>query len=421
LICFIQSITELLHFVKVPNNMKTQLCLLSGELMPNVIGVLHERPERVIPVVTSQSARQVEHLEAALRAAGCVASLQDPVTVLPYDLADCGKAIGNAVSLINDLTINWTGGTKIMSYAARRIAETKPARAIYVNTTDRELLIEDNSQASPVRSELLDSARLGINNLVHILAAGHKVECGSSLAEFRTAHTPAPELQTAAVRIVDSPNFYWPDLFRLSEAVDKPVTPRKLPLEFIHVLEAAKIIQKAGQPGDYILNNESLGRPFHRNTTQEENSKFIRGGYLEVFLWSQLKSRGAFDDVAWHVRLNPGQRGRGAELDVAVASDGRFVIVESKGRVELGERGGKLADLIEEQYARTRRVGRLFGQWVLYIHQFRAEFDAPNARAIITSQEERARDFGGHLLWHDNLVDFPVLVGGFLNEGKAPL
>ena len=98
--------------------MKTQLCLLSGELMPNVIGVLHERPERVIPVVTSQSARQVEHLEAALRAAGCVADLQDPVTVLPYNLVDCGKAIGNAVSSKNDLTINWTGGTKIMSYAA---------------------------------------------------------------------------------------------------------------------------------------------------------------------------------------------------------------------------------------------------------------------------------------------------------------
>ena len=397
--------------------MKTQLCLLSGELMPNVIGILHERPERVIPIVTIQSARQVEHLEAALRAAGCVASLQDLVTVLPYDLADCGKAIGNAVSSINNLTINWTGGTKIMSYAARRIAETKPTRAIYVNTADRQLLIEDNPQTNSVRPELLDSARLGLNTLVHILAAGHKVEDGSSLAEFRTAHTPAPELQAAAKMIVDAPGFYWPDLFRLSEAVDKPVTPRKLPPEFLRVLEAAKIIQKAGKPGDYILSSESLGRPFHRNTAQEENSKFIRGGYLEVFLWSQLKRRGAFDDVAWHVRLNPGQRGRRAELDVAVVSDGRFVVIESKGRIQLAD----LANLIEEQNARTRRVGRLFGQWVLYIHQFRGEFDAPNAQAIIAGQEERARDYGGHLLWHDDLVDFPVLVGGFLNERKATL
>ena len=109
-----------------------------------------------------------------------------------------------------------------MSYAARRIAETKPTRAIYVNTADRQLLIEDNPQTDTVRPELLDSTRLGLNTLVHILAAGHKVENGSSLAEFRTTHTPALELQTAAERIVDSPNFYWPDLFRLSEAADKP-------------------------------------------------------------------------------------------------------------------------------------------------------------------------------------------------------
>jgi len=36
--------------------MKTQLCLLSGEVMPNVIGVLYDRPQRVVPVVTKQSA-----------------------------------------------------------------------------------------------------------------------------------------------------------------------------------------------------------------------------------------------------------------------------------------------------------------------------------------------------------------------------
>ncbi|HNQ74173.1 MAG TPA: DUF1887 family CARF protein [Verrucomicrobiota bacterium] len=397
--------------------MKTQLCLLSGELMPNVIGILHERPELVIPIVTDQSSQQVKHLEAALRAAGCQARLQDPITVLPYDLADCGKTIGRATSSIDDLTINWTGGTKIMSYAARRIAETKPARAIYVNTADRQLLIEDNPQTGAVRSELLDSTRLGLNTLVHILAAGHKVERGSSLTEFRTAHTPATELQAAAEMIVDAPGFYWPELFKLSEAVDRPVIPRKLPPAFLQTLETAKIIQKSGQRGAYVLCGESLGRPFHRNSAQEENSKFIRGGYLEVFLWSQLKNRGAFDDVAWHVRLNPGPKGRSAELDVAVVSDGRFVVIESKGRIDLGD----LANLIEEQNARTRRVGRLFGQWILYVHQFRAEFDAPNARAIIASQEERAKDFGGHLLWHDDLADFPVLVGGFLNEGKMAL
>jgi hypothetical protein len=326
--------------------------------MPNVIGVLHEQPDTVIPIVTEQSAPQVEHLEAALRAAGCHAHLSAPVTVPPYHLADCTRSLSQFFATPGDLlTINWTGGTKIMSYAARRVAETAGTRAIYVNTADRQLIIEDKPPSGLVQTEILDSAKLGLNTLVHIRAAGHQVERGGSLGEFRAAHTPAPELQTAAEAIVDAQGWAWPDLFKLAEAADKPHVPRKLAPRLLKLLQAAKVIEASGQDDGFFLGSESITRPFHRSSPQDENAKFIKGGYLEVFLWSQLKLRGAFDDVAWHVTLNPYQKGRGVELDVTVASEGCFLVVESKGRVDLRE----LADLIEEQYARTRRIGRLFG------------------------------------------------------------
>ena len=343
--------------------------------------------------------------------------MEDPVTVLPYDLASCVAGITKAAGSDGTVTINWTGGTKIMSYAARRIADTKPCRALYINTADRQLLVEDSPASGVVRTEPLNSIQLGLNTLVHILASGHKVENGTSLNEFRAAHSPRPELQAAAEMVLDAPGYYWSDMFALTRAIEKAFAPRRLPLPFLRSLEAAKVIQVGEQPGTYLIGAESLGRPFHRSAPQDENAKFIKGGYLEVFLWSQLKSRGAFDDVAWHVRINPGQQGRGAEFDVVVASDGRFVVVESKGRIDLGD----LANLVEEQNARTRRVGRLFSQWILYIHQFRGEFDTPDSQAIIASQEERAKDFGGHLVWRDDLVDLPVLVGGFLNEERRAL
>ncbi len=397
--------------------MKTQLCLLSGELMPNVIGVLHQHPDRVVPVVTKQSAYQVQHLEAALLAADCSAAVQDPVTVLPYDLADCIQAIGKAASAGGEVTINWTGGTKMMSYAARRVAETTPTGALYVNTADRQVVIEDQPGAGAVQEEMLNSADLGLNTLVHLRAAGHTVQDGRSLAEFRAAHTPAPELQTAAEAVMDAHPREWQDLFRLGDARDKPYTPRYLSPGLVTGLARAKVIQAASVPGAYFLHTETLGRPFHRNSPQDENAKFIKGGYLEVFLWSQLKNRGAFDDVAWHVQLNPGQKGRTAELDAVVASEGRLLTVEAKGRLELSE----LADLIEEQYARCRRIGRLFGHWVLYVHQYHAEYQSPNAPAVISSQEARARDYGGRLFWRDDLVDLPVLVAGYLNEARPAL
>ena len=108
-----------------------------------------------------------------------------------------------------EITINWTGGTKVMSYAARRVAETTPARAIYVNTADRQVLIEDLPSGKAVQEEMLDSLRLGLNTLVHIRAAGHTVEQGASLLEFKSAHTPPPELQAAAEAVLDAHPREW--------------------------------------------------------------------------------------------------------------------------------------------------------------------------------------------------------------------
>lgn len=399
--------------------MRTQLCLLSGELMPNIIGVLFERPGAVVPVVTREALGQLDHFRRALRAAGFLPTLHPPVVVLPYDLTDCLQSMGRVCAQTTNLTVNWTGGTKIMSFAARLAAETAPKtiRALYVNTAGRELLIEETPGRRAPRVELLDTAHLGLNSLVHILAAGHTAPGMDSLAQFRAVHTPPPELEAAAEAIVDARRWEWPDLFELAKAVNKPYRPQKLPSRLLQILETAKLIERAMEPGAFFLGHESLVTPFYRGTEQEENARFLRGSYLEVFLWSQLKHRGAFDDVAWHVVLNAGQPGRMTELDVTVAADGRFLVIECKGRADLLE----LPDLIEEQYARSRRVGRLFGHWILYIHQFRADYQSPDAPAIIASQGARARDYGGRLFWHDDLADFPVQVAAFLSEIRSHL
>jgi hypothetical protein len=341
------------------------------------------------------------------------------VFVLPYDLPDCLQSIGAACRQAGELTVNWTGGTKIMSYAARAVVEAglPGARALYVNTAGRELLLEDRPGERAPRAELLDAAALGLNSLVHLLAAGHTAPGMESLAAFHAAHTPPPELEAAAEAIVDARPHERQELFKLAQAENIPYRPQGLAPQFIRILEMAWLIEPAGTPGYFFLGRESLVAPFYLESPQAENARFLRGAFLEVFLWSQLKRRGAFDDVAWHVVLNSGWPGRMIELDLTVASEGRFLVIECKGRIELN----KLADLIEEQFARSRRVGRTFGHWILYIHQLKAEYHAPEEIAIIASQEARARDYGGRLLWLDDLPDFPVRVAEFLKEIRPQL
>lgn len=406
--------------------MKTQLCLLSGELMPNVIGVLHERPERVIPAVTKESAPQVASLAAALQAAGCRAALKEAVHVLPYDLDNCTKTLNAVVAETPDLTVNWTGGTKIMSFAARKAAEAPPhnTHAIYVNTAGHEVLYEEKPGVEPAQRQLLDSAKLGLNTLVHILAAGHKVEGAKTLDTFRRRCTPASHVIEAATLIKDARPWERTEVFRLAGAGNRPYRPRGLSAEFLRVLTDAHLIQPAEQPGEFLLSTDTLLHPFYRESAQEANAKFLKSTFIEVFTWSQIRERSAADDVAWHVVLNPGETGRMAEFDVTVASEGRFLVVECKSDVQLQRVSPEhkaLGDLVEEQAARTRRIGRLFGRWLLYVHRLRADYDFPGAQGMIASQEAKAREYGGRILWQEDLSDLPITVASFLNETKSVL
>lgn len=396
--------------------MKTQLCLLSGELMPNVIGVLHSGVRQVLPVVSRESAAQVESFRQTLAATGNPVTMLDPVTVLPFDPADCLATLRQAIQAHPDLEINWTGGTKIMSYAVRRLAERHGLPTLYVNTSGREILRENPADGS-VRSEMIDTARLGLNVLTHILAAGHTVEGGESREAFRARCTPAPELVQAATLILDARQSERSEIYKLALADQKPFQPRFLNKDSLRVLADASLIEPAARQGEFFLSHTSRLHPFHRQTPEQQNATFLRSTYLEVFLWSQIKERSAIEDVAWHVALNPGVKGRAAELDVALAHEGRFVVLECKQRLDLDA----LAKVIEEQAARARRIGRLFGRWMLYLHRYRWEHDEPEADAKISSQEARAADFGGKLLWHEDLADLPITVATFLNEGRLAL
>lgn len=396
--------------------MKTQLCLLSGELMPNVIGVLHSGVRQVLPIVSRESAAQVDSFRQTLAATGNPVTVLDPVTVLPFDPTDCVNTLSQAIGVHPDLEINWTGGTKIMSYAVRQLAERHGLPALYVNTNGREILRENPADGS-VQSEMIDTARLGLNVLTHILAAGHTVEGGESLEAFRTRCTPAPELVQAATLILDARPSERYELRELAKADRAAFQPQQLNADFLKALTQAGLIEPAADAGKFFLAHTTKLHPFHRQSPEEQNAIFLRSTYLEVFLWSQIKERSAIEDVAWHVALNPGVRGRAAELDVALAHEGRFVVLECKQHLDLKE----LAKVIEEQAARTRRIGRLFGRWMLYIHHSRAEYDAPGSDAIIASQAARAADYGGKLLWHDDLKDLPVTVATFLNEGRLTL
>lgn len=394
--------------------MKTHICLVSTELMANIIGTLFDRADHLVPVITPAARRMVGYLEDALAATGATVSLGDPVEVIPFDLEDCLSTLRRVGEDNPTAAFNWSGGTKIMSYAARRVAEERRARALFIRPDSREILVEDLATGNS-RTEMTEPTRCGLNLLAHFLAAGHSVAEVRSAAEFRVRYTPSPDLVVAANAVMDASSSERGDLFQLAGAVEVPVAPHRLNSGFLYILRRAQLIEPGPVQGQFFLSATTTLPRFHLEPAQATNARFLRASYLEVFLWSQIRERSGITDVGWEVRLNSGEQGRMAEIDIAVASDGRLLILEAKTNVELS----RLADLIEEQAARCRRLGGRFADWMLYIHKFRAELIGAEASPILAAQEARAIDYGGQIVWHDDLNDLPEILARRLH-GPIP-
>ncbi|MCX7872215.1 MAG: DUF1887 family protein [Verrucomicrobiae bacterium] len=391
--------------------MNTHICMISAELMPNIIGALYDHADTIIPVITDESEWLVNLLCSSLSATGNYINVKEPVRVIPFDLRDCMDVFNTLANNNPRPCFNWTGGTKVMSYAARSTAEKMKARAIYVLNNSREILIEDFSKNTSERF-FTDSATLGLNILSHLYAAGNTVKDARTPEDFQKIYKPADELVIAANAIIDANQSERRDLFGLANAANEPFRPRNLNPYFLDVLRKAKLIQPGHQHGEYFLNVETLMPLSIIESPQDANSRFIRASFLEVFLWSQVVRRSGFEEVGWGIQLNPGQTGRFMEIDVAVAGDGKLLVIEAKLNVDLQD----LTDWIEEQHARCNRIAGKFGRWILYIHKFKGEFIGNSDAGRIVSAEARAKNFGGMLLWHDDLEHLPEKVSEILNN-----
>ncbi|MGC8744661.1 MAG: hypothetical protein ACP5T0_12350 [Verrucomicrobiia bacterium] len=394
--------------------MNVHICLVSADLMPNIIGALYDHADMIVPVITEESEWMVGLLRKSLASTGAKINVTEPFKVVPFDLNDCSEVLLRIANTYPRACFNWTGGTKVMSYAARFAAETAKARAIYVMSNSREILFEDFlNRKQEVR--ITDSTELGLNILSYLYAAGNTVSDAATPEEFKERYCPANDLVIAANAIMEASQSERRDIFLLAGAENNPVKPLKLNTYFLQVLCKARLIQPARNHGQYFLNIDSLMPASFLESPQQANARFLRASFLEVFLWSQIKTRSGYDEVGWGIQLNPGQTGRFMEIDLAIAGEGRLLIVEAKTTVDLHN----ITDLIEEQHARCNRIAGKFGKWLLYIHKFKGEFMNEDDQSRIASAEARAKNFGGLLLWHDNLEELPARVGEILNESPS--
>jgi hypothetical protein len=233
------------------------------------------------------------------------------------------KYVREAVLAHDQVVINITGGTKLMSIGALYAAKSLGAKAIYVDTENQELIIFYPDGRYNVEKMHVT----GFKIWDHMTAHGGKV-----ISMKHVEDLPAIEIHWAQI-IVDHfaqlypvinllTKYYFKNIERPGLEVPCPIGKRTR-----REVEGIKILDEGG-----------LWRwdPDHASITilDKDKGNFLNGLWVEVYTAACLQTSGFFDEVALNIQLDKGL----PEIDVAVLKNGRLAFIECKSNVLLSEK-----------------------------------------------------------------------------------
>lgn len=139
-------------------SMKIHICLVSQQAAANLLPALDPslRPEKIVLVVTEKMQRQAAHLSAVLKENAIHAELLQLSNEQDFHQIE-NELLELAARLESDnVTLNITGGTKLMSVAAQSVAQASGWHMFYVDAdTDRAIWLgQDKTPPHPLQEQL---------------------------------------------------------------------------------------------------------------------------------------------------------------------------------------------------------------------------------------------------------------------------
>lgn len=352
--------------------MKIHVCLVSAQAAANLLPALDPqlKPDRVVLVVSGQMRKRAENLSAVMLETGirveqCALTDEHDYARTESDLLELADRLAG-----EEILLNITGGTKLMSVAAQSVAHAADWRMFYVDAdTDR---ISWLGKDAPPSRQIGEQLRLR-----HYLQS-----YGFSLPQppARAGMTARQQaLTNTLLRQIGSLEQALSQLNWLSQiAEDKrglsvQMTPQQADSRSLEAL--LRHFEEAG----------SLGVEFDTIRFPSETERaFVKGGWLEQHVMQcihQLTGEAGIRDKAANLRVQDAD-GVESELDVAFLAHNRLFVIECKtARMDKPE-SPKANDTLFKLAENTRRVGGLSSRGMLVSYRALRDSERKLARAL---------------------------------------
>ncbi len=312
--------------------MHIHICTVSDQILPNLIPALMDRPDQVVLLASERMREQAHHLRRVLKDYHIDAEIEDgaPDSGLEgiYEFALQLREKIQARHPGASITVNTTGGTKLMSLGLVEFFRGIAQRMIYTDTAHRVIESLPGSGGAPAAVQPMED----VLDVKQYLKAQQfqptriRSDQTQWLANVNTRKSMCKKLGARAAEI---------DHFIgiLNKAAAQAMDDRG---ENLVQPEQTLPMVPHGEWEELLIEMDTRDLLAWKRGTKSvtfkdvENTRFLSGGWLEEYVWHILKDNGVFD-VRLGVEGN-WLRGKGSknEFDVLATKTNRLLYVECK-------------------------------------------------------------------------------------------
>jgi len=300
------------------------VCLVSDQTIPNILGIYHFQPDRLL-FITTNAMEKKRKTQAIIDTLGLLghdySDRYERVEVLEDSILDCHRKIESTMQRLGDveLSVNLTNGTKIMSIAAYEFFKDYGSKMIYIPINKNEYITPFPKKAH-IRPETL-SLRLSVRE--YLAAYGLNVVNYNKLTAAKEEALKRSDLSIWLAHHYESVKNL---LVCLGGGLrehrdDKKSHDFSGPFEGPNELEK-ELIGRMGMSYSNGIVSKRMSR---------SEIRYITGGWLEEFCFCELAKylEKGINDVQLGVKLS-NVKGTENEFDVMFTKDNALYLVECK-------------------------------------------------------------------------------------------
>lgn len=300
--------------------MKVMLALAGEQPMANFIPIVQQQPDVVEFVVSERTemhaGQTIETMKVDKRTRRIRAQINPRVDA--YDVAsierECSEIADRHVG--EEMTVNLTGGTKLMSLGAYRMAVARGLRMIYVATEKGVVIHYDGRGVETTRQPLSAPLPPEVHFAAHGIRASSKQPWPTPYLEV--AHFLA-ERAVSGARVINEARR------SVSQTGQARVVEQPSPAEteVAHRLYESGLLALKPGSGDALV---------IRVADDARARDFLAGKWLELWVYEAARDSGLFDYCAFDVRIEkPGGEALILnQLDVVLSLNARLIVCSCK-------------------------------------------------------------------------------------------